>query len=120
LCYPVIDFDQPYTHKGSQKNLLGENPDAELVKSLSNSTQVTKDTPPTFLWHTAADTVVPIENALKFYAAMAQHGVAGELHCFPVGRHGLGLAVGQPGTFQWPELCRQWMIAQKFIAADAK
>ncbi len=60
LCYPVIDFDQPYTHKGSQKNLLGEAADPELVKSLSNSTQVTKQTPPTFLWHTAADTVVPV------------------------------------------------------------
>lgn len=115
LCYPVIDFDMPYTHKGSQKNLLGENADAELVKSLSNSTQVTKETPPCFLWHTAEDTVVPVENSLRFYSALTSSGVLSELHCFPLGRHGLGLAANAPGASQWPELCRQWLISRKVI-----
>ena len=115
LCYPVIDFDQPYTHKGSQRNLLGENPSPELIKSLSNSTQVTKETPPTFLWHTAQDKVVPIENALRFYSALSTSGVMSELHCFPLGAHGLGLAAGKPGAQQWPALCRQWLVNQKML-----
>ena len=116
LCYPVIDFDAMHTHKGSQKNLLGDNPDAALVKSLSNSTQVTSATPPTFLWHTAEDKVVPIENSLRFYSALSTVGVLSELHCFPQGRHGLGLAAQTPGASQWPELCRQWLIDRKVIA----
>lgn len=115
LCYPVIDFDQPYTHKGSQKNLLGENADPELVKSLTNSTQITPQTPPSFLWHTAEDKVVPVENSLRFYAGLTAAGVLSEMHCFPHGRHGLGLAAQTPGASQWPELCHQWLIAQKML-----
>lgn len=115
LCYPVIDFDTMYTHKGSQTNLLGKDADPALIKSLSNSTQVTKDTPPTFLWHTAEDTVVPIENSLRFYSALSVNGVRSELHCFPVGRHGLGLAADSPGAAQWPELCRQWLKRNEVI-----
>lgn len=115
LCYPVIDFDKSYTHKGSQRNLLGENPSTELFQSLSNSTQVTKHTPPTFMWHTAQDTVVPIENSLRFYSALSSNGVMSELHCFPLGKHGLGLAAGKPGAEQWPTLCRQWLVNQKVL-----
>jgi acetyl esterase/lipase len=115
LCYPVIDFDAMYTHKGSQKNLLGEDADEALVKSLSNSTQVTNETPPAFLWHTAEDKVVPIENSLRFYSALSNKGVLSELHCFPVGRHGLGLAAQTPGASQWPELCHQWLVARKVL-----
>lgn len=115
LCYPVIDFDDSYTHKGSLKNLLGDNPDPALVKSLCNSTQVTKDTPPTFLWHTAEDKAVPIENSLRFYSALASQGVQAELHCFALGRHGLGLAADTPGASQWPALCRDWLKRLKAI-----
>ena len=115
LCYPVIDFDTTHTHKGSQKNLLGDDPDPALVKSLTNSTQVTAQTPPCFLWHTAEDKVVPIENSLRFYSALSSAGVPSELHCFPLGRHGLGLAAQATGASQWPELCRQWLISRKMI-----
>ncbi len=115
LCYPVIDFDLNYTHKGSLKNLLGDNPDPELVKSLSNSTQVTKDTPPTFIFHTAEDKSVPMENSLKFYSALTSNGVLSEMHCFPQGRHGIGLGASIPGASQWPNLCRDWLKRNKVI-----
>ena len=109
LCYPVIVFDQNVTHKGSQKNLLGEHPDPELVELLSNERQVTENTPPTFLFHTAEDKVVPVENSIQYFAACKKHGVPAELHVFPKGRHGLGLARDIPGTSQWPELCIRWL-----------
>ncbi len=115
LCYPVIDFDRPYTHGGSQKNLLGQDADPQLVKSLTNSTQVTKETPPTFLWHTAEDKVVPIENSLRFYSSLSSAGVLSEMHCFPLGRHGLGLAASTPGCSAWPELCHQWLVQIKML-----
>src|SRR5688500_18161029 len=61
LCYPVISLGE-FAHGGSRKNLLGENPSASLVQALSNELQVTKDTPPTFLWHTIVDKAVQVEN----------------------------------------------------------
>src|ERR1700683_802427 len=66
LCYPVISFGT-FAHLGSKKNLLGENPDPQLVELLSNELQVTKDTPPTFLFHTTTDATVPVENSVMFY-----------------------------------------------------
>lgn len=110
LCYPVIAFDEPYTHKGSQRNLLGADADPELVKKLSNEKQVTKETPPAFLWHTTEDTGVPPQNSIYFYLAMKQAGVPAELHVFEKGRHGVGLAIGITGTSDWPNRYRDWLL----------
>ena len=109
LCYPVIAFDQPFTHKGSQKNLLGENAPADLVASLSNERQVIDQTPPCFLWHTWEDKGVPPENSLSFYSALVAHKVPAELHIYEKGRHGLGLAKDTPGTSAWPAACLTWL-----------
>jgi acetyl esterase/lipase len=109
LCYPVIAFDQPFTHKGSQKNLLGENPNPELVKLMSNELQVTKETPPTFLWHTFEDTGVPPENSIVFYLALVKAKVPAELHVFEKGRHGVGLGKGINGTENWSTACITWL-----------
>jgi len=109
LCYPVIGFDKPYTHRGSQRNLLGDHPDPALLKLLSNEEQVSGTTPPTFLFHTAADRPVPVANSIEYFRACRQHGVPVELHVFPNGRHGLGLAKGVPGAEQWPQLCEDWL-----------
>ena len=109
LCYPVIMFDETFTHRGSQRNLLGDNPDPELVRSLSNEKQVTAETPPTFLFHTDEDKGVPSENSVAFYLALRKAGVPAELHIFEKGRHGLGLAAGTVGTELWPQALQAWM-----------
>ena len=109
LCYAVIAFDEPFTHRGSQANLLGKEAAPELVKSLSNEKQVTPQTPPTFLWHTNEDTGVPAENSVMFYLACRQAKVPAELHIYEKGKHGLGLAPNTPGTNGWAEACRLWM-----------
>jgi acetyl esterase/lipase len=109
LGYPVISLGEPHTHKGSQRNLLGENPDPELVRSLSNEKAVTAETPPTFLFHTAEDKGVPAENSLVYISALMRAGVPAELHLFETGRHGIGLAANQPGAQKWPELCVAWL-----------
>jgi acetyl esterase/lipase len=115
LCYPVISMTSEHMHQGSRENLLGKKPDAALARKMSNELQVTADTPPTFLWHTDADTVVPVENSVAFYLAMQQAGVPGELHVFQNGHHGLGLARDVPGTSAWPDLCRQWFEVRGLI-----
>lgn len=109
LCYPVISFVAPTMHQGSKKNLLGENPDPKLVEHMSSELQVTSDTPPTFLWHTDADSGVPPENSVLFYLALRKAKVPAELHVFEKGRHGLGLAQKEPGTRAWPDLAQAWM-----------
>jgi acetyl esterase/lipase len=109
LCYAVIAFDEPYTHRGSQRNLLGDNADAERVRSLSNEKQVTAQTPPCFLWSTDEDKGVPAENSVQFFLALRQAKVPAELHVFQCGRHGLGLAASVNGTRAWSECCKEWM-----------
>ena len=118
LCYPVIAFGRPHTHVGSQRNLIGAEPTAELITLLSNERQVSDQTPPTFLFHTAEDTVVPVQNSIDYFTACQKHGVAAELHVFPEGRHGVGLARDLPGAAQWPTLCQQWLHRIGVVTVD--
>ncbi len=118
LCYPVIAFDQPFTHKGSQTNLLGKDAAAELVASMSSEKQVTDQTPPCFLWHTAEDKGVPPENSIVFYSALIAHKVPAELHIFEKGRHGVGLGKDVPGTDAWPAACLAWLRGRGVIPAS--
>jgi acetyl esterase/lipase len=109
LCYPVITLTEPYTHRGSRDNLLGPNPDPKLVELLSNERHVTDQTPPTFLFHTDADTGVPAENSLMFYQALRKAGVPAEMHIFQTGPHGVGLAQDDPALSVWPRLLENWL-----------
>ncbi len=109
LCYPVISFVTPHAHAGSRRNLLGEEPDAELVKSLSNELHVTAETPPTFLFHTDADAGVVPENSILFYLALRRAGVPAELHIYERGPHGVGLAAQDPVLGSWTERLRDWL-----------
>jgi acetyl esterase/lipase len=113
LCYPVISFGER-GHTGSMQTLLGEAPRAELRRALSMETRVTERTPPAFVWHTAADAAVPVANSLMYAQALADHHVECELHVFPEGHHGLGLARGIPLVGRWTELCAEWFEAQGF------
>jgi len=109
LCYPVISFITPYVHRGSMRNLLGDNPDPKLAASLSNETQVTPQTPPTFLFHTTGDTGVPPENSVLFYMALRKAGVPAEMHIYERGEHGVGLALFDPILSSWPGRLEAWM-----------
>jgi acetyl esterase/lipase len=118
LCYPVISMTSDFIHRGSRDNLLGPNPDKSLLEQLSNETQVTRDTPPTFLFHTTEDTAVPPENSLAFYSALRQAGVPAELHLYEHGPHGVGLARDIPGTNTWPDRARDWLKSHGWLNAN--
>ncbi len=113
LCYAVISFGE-FAHAGSRKNLLGDNPAPELVRLLSNELQVTKDTPPTFLWHTIEDKAVPVENSLLFAAAMRRAGVPVSLHVYEKGAHGLGLGRPDRPAPPWGDQLLYWFKERKF------
>ena len=109
LGYPVISLVEPWTHQGSKNALLGANADPELAKSLSGEQSVTKETPPTFIFQTNADTTVPAENATYYYLALRKAGVAAEMHIFEKGPHGLGLAMDDPAISEWSKLLTNWL-----------
>jgi acetyl esterase/lipase len=110
LVYPVITMTDPYTHKGSRRNLLGEAPSAKLIGELSNEKQVTKATPPTFLAHTSEDAAVPPQNSVLFYEALVANKVPAELHVYEKGQHGLGMDRRPDLPFSsWTKRCAAWM-----------
>lgn len=109
LGYPLIALGESYTHKRSQRNLLGEHPDKEMLAKLSSQKQVSSETPPTFIWHTGEDTGVLPENSVAFYLALRKANVPAELHIYERGRHGLGLAHSVPATADWTERCTTWL-----------
>ncbi len=98
LCYAVISMEDGVTHGGSKNNLLGKEPDAKLVELLSNEKQVTKETPPCFVWTTGEDNAVPPENSFRFVQALRAAKVAFDFHVYQKGPHGIGLASGKLGV----------------------
>jgi acetyl esterase/lipase len=116
LCYPVITMGSN-THSGSKRFLLGDVPDERLVELLSNEKQVTKDTPPTFIFHTFEDATVKVENSLDFAAALRRNGVPFSLHIYPKGGHGMGLGSAQwdpANRHPWTLECARWLKEQGF------
>jgi acetyl esterase/lipase len=115
LGYPVISLVEPWTHQRSKTNLLGESPDPALARSLSSETQVTAATPPAFIYHTNADTVVPVENAVAYFLALRKAGVPAEMHIFKDGPHGTGLGMRDPALSEWPRLLANWLRVGGFL-----
>ncbi len=112
LCYPVISTETGYTD--THENLLADYAPAEkaeLLKKLNLDQSVTKDTPPAFIWGTAADELVPSQNALRYALALANHGISYELHIYPQGQHGLASCDGEncPPDFSCPPRCIHWL-----------
>jgi acetyl esterase/lipase len=108
-CYPVITFTGPFHEPGTMTNLVGDPANAALREYLSLQNRVTPQTPPTFVWHTADDACVPVENALLLASALGRHAVPFALHVFQHGRHGLGLAEESPEVRAWTQLCARWL-----------
>jgi acetyl esterase/lipase len=115
LGYPVISLSEPWTHQGSRTNLLGESADAGLARRLSTDTQVTSETPPTFLFHTNADTAVPVENSIYYFLALRKAGVPAEMHIFKDGAHGVGMPMNDTALSEWPKVLGNWLRATGFL-----
>jgi acetyl esterase/lipase len=117
LCYAVITMGE-FTHKGSKKNLLGDNPSDELVKLLSSELQVKANTPPCFIWHTWEDKVVPIENSMQFASALQEKKIPFDLHIYQKGSHGIGLGAKQnqpENRHPWSRDLVFWLKAQGWV-----
>jgi acetyl esterase/lipase len=111
LVYPVISMTDELTHAGSRKNLLGNGPSAEQIKFFSNEMQVNEKTPPTWITHTGDDTVVPVDNSIRFYQALVKYKIPAEMHLYPSGNHGFVLKLP---TDEWMKLLFEWMEKSGF------
>lgn len=110
LIYPVITMHLLHTHKGSRNNLLGKTPSDELVNFYSNELHINNNTPPTFIVHSTDDKVVPVENSLRFFECLKQSDVFSELHVYPYGGHGFGLAIGRDYLQSWTQRLADWLL----------
>lgn len=109
-CYGVMTFADDCGGRRCGDALFPE-PMAETVAELlSPIRQVTGESSPTFLWHTAEDPVVDVRNSVEFARALWKNGVTAELHVFPHGGHGLGLAPAAPDIVVWPELAKRFLV----------
>ena len=117
LSYAVISCGK-FIHQGSFDHLLGKDRSAQRSLELSWEHQVNHQAPPHFIWHTAEDDVVPVENAYLMAMALQERGVEHELHVYPKGRHGLGLvSLGnrrQGRAVQWKSQAETWLLAKGF------
>lgn len=106
LVYPVISMSDELTHKGSRTNLLGKNPETEMITLFSNDLHINKNTPPTWLTHAGDDAVVPVENSIRFYKELIRNKVPAEMHLYPKGNHGFVLKLP---TDEWMQPLFDWM-----------
>lgn len=113
LAYPVISMEPGVAHAGSRHNLIGDNPTPELQRSMSAQNRISLQTPPVFLFHTANDPVVPVQNALLFAMEMADHRRPFEILILPDGPHGINLALGD-AKLTWTGELERWL--KPFVA----
>lgn len=110
LCYPVLDIEG---HRGSYVNLLTEEKCDELADSVTPRMLATKSTPPAFIWHTADDEIVNVNNVYRYAARLRELSVPSEVHVFPFGKHGHALArvpeKANPHIAIWGELLIRWL-----------
>lgn len=107
LIYPVISFDPAMAHLGSRDKLLGADPPPTLMAYFSLEKQVKPGDPPAFLIHAQDDEAVPVTNSLAYYNACLKAGVPAEMHLYPTGGHGFGLAKNN-----WLFLLTAWLAKQ--------
>jgi acetyl esterase/lipase len=121
LGYPWIGALSPDTsHLSYCKMFNVMNKCEEMKAAYSPDLFVTKDTPPTFWYHTFNDKTVPLEQGLRFYEALVKAGVPAEAHIFANGPHGTGLGKGDAALDQWPNLLEIWLRAQGLLTAEKK
>jgi acetyl esterase/lipase len=119
LVSPVITMGE-FTHGGSKRNLLGENPRAESIEKYSLEKQVTAAAPPAFLVHAFDDKSVSVRNSLMFYEALLDKNISATLHIFPQGGHAIALRNNPGSAEKWTELCEMWLVEMEFVPDKLK
>lgn len=123
LCYPALHYPDfslfPELTKNTGYyfcfNLLVGDERMDILPSLSPDLLVKDTTPPAFIWHTAEDPIVNVTNSYLYATALRKHNIPCEMHIFPHGGHGLGLAQHMPHIAQWADLMKNWFIQMDWL-----
>jgi acetyl esterase/lipase len=122
-------FAQQLSDSASIAFLGTRSPSEELLDAVSPALHVTENTPPTFLWATTADELIPVENTTRMSNALAQAGVPFEVHILEDGMHGLSLAdQASAGSLmqidadavKWIGLAEAWLKKRFSLALPGK
>ena len=108
LCYPVICSSDDIRHKGSYLNLLGEE-QIDMKEQVSPDLLVNETTPKAFIWHTSTDYGVLCANSCRYMEKLMSYKIPCEMHVYPEGGHGLGVAPGYPYISQWVTMLGNWI-----------
>ncbi len=111
-------WETAWALRGYEQTLIDLVHNPDLVERLSPERQVTEDTPPAFIVHTAEDQAVPAQNSVMLFLALREAGVAAELHCFQKGLHGLGMGKGDPAMSTWPGQFITWLGVNGLVPAE--
>ena len=116
LLYPVISMDPKIAEMGSRTRLLGPQPSDEQVQLFSNELQVTKDTPPTLLIHSADDHLVDVDNSIRFFESLRHAGVQADMTIFDKGEHALVLIPKD----RWQSIVTSWIERDGWLNQSTK
>ncbi len=129
LAYPVITAGN-FSHRGTIEMSIGKSPSDEELYDHSLENSASEKTPPAFIWHTADDNTVPVENSLIFAESLSESGVPFELHVFPHGPHGLSLANEETSggskalenkrIAQWVHLAAEWIKENEVATSSSE
>lgn len=116
LGYPVITADE-FAHEGSIENVSGCKPGTEGYKYFGLDKHVSKNTCPTFVWHTVEDTAVPVENTLTLLRSLQANKISYEAHLFPHSDHGSSVCTDEVGSrndynAKWTALAADWLDSE--------
>lgn len=128
LSYPVVTTDERFTHAGTKNNITAN---GKITAELSIEKRVDSNSSPAFIWHTAEDESVPVENSLLLAGAYRRNKLPFELHVFEKGRHGLSLCTDETcdqteddikvyRTGSWVNLAYSWLQSRGFAVKIRK
>ncbi len=110
LAYPVITLTKPFAYKGLIDQLLGQDPDKKLLEFYSTELNIPLDHPETFLVHANDDPYVSVQNSISYYQSLQERKIPVEMHLYPEGGHGFGLAQDQSHLSEWIIMCIDWIL----------
>lgn len=122
LSYPVLVAGTEFSHEETICNFVGHEPTEKNESGCSCDMMVTENTPPTFLWHTAEDEIVHVNNSLIYAQALRAKEIPFELHIYPFGPHGLSTTDGlvcheipeeQLRARRWIEDAKSWLATMR-------
>lgn len=125
LAYPVISYTallaDPKAHQLALYPLPKNQDPAAAARSLDSDLAVTPQTPPTFLFSTSEDGLIPADqHAIPFYIALKKAHVEAELHVFEKGPHGVGMDLGDPVLSLWTTALRNWLWQHGWLNAPER